>query len=48
MTQIPQGYVLTDQEGQSIWFLGTLSIIKAWSADTAGIWSPDRNHSARC
>ena len=34
MTQTRQGYALADQEGQAIWFLGTLSTIKANSEQT--------------
>lgn len=34
MPQREQGYVLTEQEGQPIWFLGNLSTMKAKSEQT--------------
>jgi mannose-6-phosphate isomerase-like protein (cupin superfamily) len=39
MTQPRQGYALTDQEGQAIWFFGTLSTLKATSEQTQQAYS---------
>ncbi len=39
MLQAKRGYVLADQEGQAIWFLGTLAIIKAKSEQTQQAYS---------